>query len=157
MTLKYMLSFGIVVLCAGCVHTYQGAGPNLNLEGSEAAEEYNRFHMEPGFGFSVRVGEDETPYTVDSVLPFVKDISTEAKQKFETAKQWRRAQGIALLIGVLGAVGALIDSRNDLYKGAAYGGSIVSIGFGFVWDLGGGIKIYNEDLKAKLREGYAEH
>lgn len=149
--MKNIFSLIILIFCASCAHKYQGSGPNLNLKGPAAVEEYHRFKMESIPGFSVRLGRDQTRYTVDSVLPFVKEVSPEANQKFETAKNWRRAQEISLLIGVFGLAGYLIDSRNDFYKGMAYGGSIVSLGFGFVWDLDGGIKIYNDDLKNKLR------
>lgn len=148
----------LFILTTGCASTYIGTGPNMKSTGKEAVEEFHKFKIK-GLGrpsFSVVMGQDNKDYIVQSITPFVKNVSEEGYDQFRTAEKWRLAQTITLWLSVASLIAYVANTNNKAFGYAAEGLALSSIALSFSWggNLKDGIKFYNNSLEEKLRTGF---
>lgn len=148
----------LFILSTGCASTYIGTGPNMQATGEDAVEEFHKFKIK-GLGrpsFSVVMGEENKDYTVQSITPFVKNVSEEGYGQFRTAEKWRLAQTTTLWLSVASLIAYVANTDNKAFGYAAEGLALSSIALSFSWggNLKDGIEVYNNSLEEKLRAGF---
>lgn len=129
----------------------------MQLTGENAVKEFHKFKIKgPGRGYSVIMGPEYEAYTVQSVAPFVKDISTEGYEKLKVSERHRRAQTTLVSLSVASLFLYLADTDKRALGYAAQGFGLASLGFSISWsgNLKDGIKLYNQSLEEKLRKQY---
>lgn len=156
---RFILILVSGILLQGCMTAYKGPNPDFQATGGEATEQIKKFTLkEHTFweaGPFLKMGPDETPYTMDSMSPVVESVSSEAFTNLQRAELWRRNQLVALGIGLFSLAAVLVtedpQTKRDLAR-LSIAGSLSSIGFGL---YSGALTTkvpgpYNRDLKSKL-------
>lgn len=143
---------------SGCISTYRGPIPNLELRGAEAEQEYQKFKFVEGFWSQGQVHftmeQSGKGYFTSSLEPTITEVSPKAWQIVEDSKVWRYV-ALGSLAGMIAML--VIQSNQDRFfnsdqtylyyglLGVSLTGSLMRASY-----LSDAATQYNQDLRHKL-------
>lgn len=156
------LNLGLLcfLLLQSCATVFSGPGPNLSLKGTPNAEkEFKAFEFKESFwrgGHFVKMAEGDRAFTIESVRPMTREISTDAYSKLQSAETWRNYALASCGIAIVTLVGALLSKEGSSQKNAfaitsvAGSGAAITSSFISTYQVFQAAKLYNDELRSKL-------